>query len=263
MNTKMITGVLGAIGIALFAQTASANSTINVSYLGDVYGYGTGTINPSPNGGKASVEIGAFKMHNNTGNTYEFAAPSSKLSAADEFVAWCVDPLHWLQYSHAYNVGGVADMVSVFGTTRVNDLQSLANQHYAEVNTTIESAAFQVATWTILYGNDSNHDGKYDFNLTNSAFKATKLTPGDPDGAGPGLGVKDLAMSYLAGLGTEQNTGKFKINYLYDECYGKGGRGCSQDLVTFTPSPVPLPAAAWLFGSALIGFVSMSSRKKV
>jgi hypothetical protein len=29
------------------------------------------------------------------------------------------------------------------------------------------------------------------------------------------------------------------------------------------PSPVPLPAAAWLFGSALIGFVSMSNRRKV
>lgn len=28
-------------------------------------------------------------------------------------------------------------------------------------------------------------------------------------------------------------------------------------------SPVPLPAAAWLFGSALLGFVSLSNRRKV
>ena len=29
------------------------------------------------------------------------------------------------------------------------------------------------------------------------------------------------------------------------------------------PSPVPLPAAAWLFGSALIGFVTISNRRRV
>jgi hypothetical protein len=29
------------------------------------------------------------------------------------------------------------------------------------------------------------------------------------------------------------------------------------------PPPVPLPAAAWLFGSALLGFVSLSNRRKV
>ena len=36
--------------------------------------------------------------------------------------------------------------------------------------------------------------------------------------------------------------------------------------VNFTPtppSPVPLPAAAWLFGSALLGFISLSNRRKV
>lgn len=31
----------------------------------------------------------------------------------------------------------------------------------------------------------------------------------------------------------------------------------------FAPSPVPLPAAAWLFGSALLGFVTLSNRRKV
>jgi hypothetical protein len=31
----------------------------------------------------------------------------------------------------------------------------------------------------------------------------------------------------------------------------------------FAPSPVPLPAAAWLFGSALFGFMMVSNRRKV
>lgn len=36
----------------------------------------------------------------------------------------------------------------------------------------------------------------------------------------------------------------------------------SDSFVTKTPDPVPLPAAAWLFGSALLGFVSLSNRRK-
>ena len=265
MKLKNISCLIGVAMLAVYGQSANANSTISASYLGSAYGYGTGTINPGPNGGSTSVSIGAFKMQNTTPNTYDFAGPSSTQNLADEFVAWCVDPLHWLKSSYTYNVGGTTEMIGFFGQTRVNDLQSLANQHYAEINTTIESAAFQVATWTILYGNDSNGNGAYDFDLSGSAFKATNLTPGDPDGAGPGLSVKDLALSYLNNLGTAQSTGNFKINYLFDNSYINGctQSPCTQDLVTFTPSPVPLPAAAWLFGSALFGFITLSNRRKI
>jgi hypothetical protein len=35
------------------------------------------------------------------------------------------------------------------------------------------------------------------------------------------------------------------------------------DLQNCKPSEVPIPAAAWLFGSALFGFVSLSSRRKI
>ena len=33
--------------------------------------------------------------------------------------------------------------------------------------------------------------------------------------------------------------------------------------INFAPTPVPLPAAAWLFGSALLGFITISNRRKV
>ena len=35
------------------------------------------------------------------------------------------------------------------------------------------------------------------------------------------------------------------------------------DNLNFTPSPIPVPAAFWLFGTALAGFVGMSRRRKV
>ncbi|HEX8979357.1 MAG TPA: VPLPA-CTERM sorting domain-containing protein [Parasulfuritortus sp.] len=43
----------------------------------------------------------------------------------------------------------------------------------------------------------------------------------------------------------------------------QGINGGTSDSYVNTPSPVPLPAAAWLFGSALLGFTMLSSRKKV
>lgn len=264
MKLNKISLAVGVAMLAFYGQSALANSTINTSYLGTAYGYGSGTVNPGPNGGNTNVSIGAFKMHNTTANTYEFAGPSSTQNMADDFIAWCVDPLHWLKTSYTYNVGGVAEMLGAFSQGRINDLQKLANQHYSEVDTKIESAAFQVATWTILYGNDSDSNGKYDFNLAGSAFKAKNLSPGDPDGAGPDFGVKDMALSYLNNLGTAQNTGKFKINYLYDNSFNNGclGSSCTQDLVTFTPSPVPLPAALplMLSGLGILGFASRRRR---
>jgi hypothetical protein len=43
------------------------------------------------------------------------------------------------------------------------------------------------------------------------------------------------------------------------------GIGFGGDDLYFTQiaSPIPLPAAAWLFGTALIGFVGYSRRRKI
>lgn len=47
---------------------------------------------------------------------------------------------------------------------------------------------------------------------------------------------------------------------------GKGAlslAGVQPTVAVVPPSPVPLPGALWLFGSALLGFMGFSSRRKV
>ncbi len=241
-------------GVAILAAGAqeSLASTIDVTYKGSARGYATGYVTPSPNGvdETAHVSIGGEKFHNNTGTNYDF------VSAYDNFVAWCVDPLHWTQSSYTYNVGGTSEMLAGgFAADRVHDLQILANNFYGGVNDWTSSAAFQVATWSVLYGTEVG--GTYSFN-TGSTFTANGFKYGDTDA--PEVG--DLARHYLANLDPGLATGHYAITYLYSDLNCDASKSCSQNLVTLTPSPVPLPAAMPLMLSGLIGLGIAARRRK-
>jgi hypothetical protein len=53
-------------------------------------------------------------------------------------------------------------------------------------------------------------------------------------------------------------------SFEFREIDGKGAQGIFifADDVTFGVSAVPVPAAAWLFGSGLIGLIGIARRKK-
>ena len=61
----------------------------------------------------------------------------------------------------------------------------------------------------------------------------------------------------VALLGNDQVNSRIAIHV--GDC--DGSNSCVVD--TWTPSPVPVPAAVWLFGTALIGFIGFSRRTKV
>jgi len=244
MGTKALSTIIGLALLATGAQSALA-STINVTYKSSAYGYSTGYVTPSPNGATktAHVYIGGETFHNDTGNNYGF------VNAYDDFVAWCVDPLHWTKKHYTYNVGGKTELVNNFGTARVNDLQILANNFYGGVGDRKSSAAFQIAVWSILFGSESG--GTYSY-APGSTFAATGLNSG----------VNDLATYYLAHLDPSLAKGHYKATYLFADLNCDASKTCAQNQVSFTPSPVPLPAAMPLMLSGLFGLGFAARRRK-
>ena len=80
-------------------------------------------------------------------------------------------------------------------------------------------------------------------------------------GAGNGINIgENLVLTALLSPGADINSlmqaGGLRIG-LHVQGYRSGG---SDSYVT-TPNAVPLPAAGWLFGSALLGFIGLSRRQ--
>jgi hypothetical protein len=74
-----------------------------------------------------------------------------------------------------FAVGGTAKLAAVFGQARVTALQSLANEDYSKINNQNGSAAFQLASWAIMFG-DQNSNGTY--SLEGSSFYSPSTNPG-------------------------------------------------------------------------------------
>ena len=99
---------------------------------------------------------------------------------------------------------------------------------------------------------------------------------GTSNGGGP-TGVWDFRYDFgggsdrLTGLETVFWTSTFATAHTFDgnqfALHIQGLTDDQGDSAWYTPSrtppPVPLPAAAWLFGSALLGFVALSNRRRV
>ena len=145
-----------------------------------------------------------------------------------------------------------------------------ANTPYNSTITITASLSFDLTTILNLPSSDRKadltsytvFDGVQVLTAANSTVaEATFGT--DPTGA-----ITSWEMRWLFGPGTAY-TGMRSSNGCYDFVVNVNGAGqvldaCSnQGLGTFTgPSAVPVPAAIWLFGTALIGLIGVGKRKK-
>jgi hypothetical protein len=263
--------ILTAVAFAAtsLASTCGFAGTIDITFAGSAnfgaggVGYYSGQVAPSPSSTTALTSVGIGGDSFTTANkTYDF-------SKTGQFNAWCVDILHWLNQSTSnsttYTVyNGTAQLAADLdalttglsshlntgnnsGANRVAALTKLANQFYKQVDTEVESAAFQLAVWAITFGSaDSN--GKFVVNTTNTGFKVDSATDTSAYG--------QLADTWLAALGSTPNTGNYVIRYL---SVGTN----SQDLIVFAEVPEPGSLALLALALMAIAYVQRKRSQQV
>ena len=247
MKSKFIVLVATLALMACASQPVFASQMIATQYNssavigGTPLGYGGGSIWPNPiyhNAPNTQVGVGLGGDNFRTSETqYGFASTGF-------FNTWCVDINHWMTGGPVtYNVLGMTDLVNTFGATRAGDLSRLADGFYGKVHDTDTSAAFQEAVWAVMFGT-KNALGNYD--LQSATFFAPDTNAGF-----------QTAESWLGALSTTQGTVHYDITYLDDGIYEN-----TQDMVVFTPAPVPEPASFLLLGSGGLFLIGLGWNRR-
>jgi hypothetical protein len=234
--SKLAYAAVFAAASTLLASGASAE-TVNFqtnNLFGSVGSAGVTITMPSGtqgvmSGGTQGVNAGGFHV--------------TDTISTNNFVAWCVDLLDNLTtpvlgtytstttpFSDPWSISSATQTVikALFDTSYVNALTSAVN-----------SAAFQLALWEIVYENPAN---AYNVSSGNGQFYTTT-----------GGAVATAANNMLGNLNGPANN-NFDVTYWQSNIVGR------QDLVTV--SEVPLPAAVWLFGSGLVGLGILSRKRR-
>lgn len=201
----------------------------------------------------------AYTIANNANATYTFEFDRLSYNAPADYSD---------QYSVDLNyLGGDQVSFTVYNAYTAPDLSSITGVYfeYGDSNITVNSFT------------DSDDDGVVGSNVN-------FLSPGSPDhlpgggayfdnpadfgahtnGIDDGINSGDEYITFLATLGTDYQTlmdaifaGTFRIGL-----HVQGILPDQRDWSDAYISQVPVPAAAWLFGSALLGFIGTSRRRK-
>jgi hypothetical protein len=239
-----------SLTLMVFAsQPVCATQMIDTQYNGSAVigvtplGYGGGSIWPNPNvhinDPVTQVGVGLG------GDNFRTENKQYGFSSTGFYNTWCVDINHWMTGGPVtYNVLGMTDLVNTFGATRAGDLSRLADGFYGKVHDTDTSAAFQEAVWAVMFGT-KNAQGNYDLQ------GATFFAPGSNAGF-------QTAKSWLGDLNKPMSGNvHYDITYLDD-----GINENTQDMVVFTPAPVPEPGSLLLLGSGGLFLIGLGWKRR-
>jgi hypothetical protein len=226
-----------AIAVAI-AGSMLAAGTAQAAYYGDVNASYDGVSPGNTNG----VNGGVFNFTKIAAGT-TFTTPLLTNSPAGDFIGFCLDLGQFVDSPVLYKVQDLTD-APVPGTkitaAKATDLAKLVggvlagsfNNVATILDSNLKASAFQLAVWEIV----NETGGTYD-SAAGSFIKG--------DGT-----VQTLANTYLSSIvGATAASGLFALT--------NDGK---QD---FMVQVVPIPAAAWLLGSGLLGLFGLARRKQV
>jgi hypothetical protein len=112
--------------------------------------------------------------------------------------------------------------------------------------------------WETVNSDATNHT----WNNTGPISWATNLTYidhvaniGGPNGTDSGTGLASVSKQFVL------NPGLYTLNFGGNPSFDLGQTGSHAFSATLTTSPVPVPAAVYLFGSGLVGLVGLARRR--
>lgn len=194
-----------------------------------------------------------------------------------DFVGWCLEPQEFWKKDWNYSFVDIGDapVVGAGTTMSARNVEDDMQRLFGGINPNTASFlsdqknrdAFQLAVWEIA-NEDVMLGGKVDFDVDAGSFKVTWLK----DNTNYKNDVIALANQWLDGAANE-GAGEWSQALLRAIVSPGSGSGGRQDFVVQLPglippdaeivSAVPLPAAAWLFGSAFVGILGVAGWRRV
>ena len=162
-----------------------------------------------------------------------------------------------------YNPGahGGVQMLKQFGSD-AGYLQSISANGGDTVDASVHAINWSGDLWSNLgllqlaYFDASNNElGRLETFAASDTSQAYQLTP--KTGADP----SEWTLMELSGIAPAGTT-RAQILLLHIDIGGGGALFWDDASLTATPAVVPVPAAAWLFGSGLIGLIGIARRRK-
>jgi hypothetical protein len=232
MKSILLAGAMAVAGAAASASTMQL--TYSLAHGQNV------TIDTAPDGVfKGGVWAGAFRMTDVAG-TYE------------DFLAFCLDATsailptgYYTETDNPFAIpatiapGRLADLTALFATGYQSVVEAIET---AASNRNLLAAAFQVSAWEILYETEDYAAGSGAFAISN-----TKV-------------IKE-ANKFLNNLAGDA-TGNWELTFLQKSDQHGNPSTAGQNLVTATPSAIPLPAAGWLLLGGLAALGTAARRRR-
>jgi len=236
--------------VGLFAGQAAAGLMVNAEFVGTTFPANARKTVSYENSSAFSGSRNAIADQLNWKVTKDFG--SNALPEDSFFQTFCIEIDRFLSNSSEFMIFEASEApATLISQEKVNLLTGLVSNYLTltdEVfDSSIETAAFQIATWELLNENGTS------FNANDGTFKFTNHSE-----------VRDLANTWLAGLNTstDYNVPGYQLRFLNSD---EG-----QDQFMFSPtSPTPLtsasvpePAALAVWASFAVGLMGTAVRRR-